>query len=376
MARPALRRGTFTGVAVLLALVAGFLVGSADRPPSGVLDEAAQAISDYGAKPIDTEILRRAAVEGMLRATGDRWSNYYDQEEYSTYADSLSGRYSGIGVWLRPGAGGGTEIASVQPRSPSARVGLQAGDSLLTINGTDISTASVPTVVAALRGEVGSALRVTVLRQGIRLDRELKRGDVSSGDVTIDRYGKDVLIIRVAAFTRGVGAEVSKAVKRISHQGGIVLDLRGNPGGILEEARQTASVFLDGGVVVSYERRGLPAQLLESDDGGNIRTPLVVMVDSNTASAAEVVAGALQDRNRAVVIGARTYGKGSVQESKELSDGTAIELTVGRFRTPAGRYLEGVGIEPDVAVIPSLMRQRALQILGALITVAGSGGRG
>ncbi|MGZ4611150.1 MAG: S41 family peptidase, partial [Actinomycetes bacterium] len=145
-------------------------------------------------------------------------------------------------------------------------------------------------------------------------------------------------------------------------------------------AVEVASVFLDGGPVVSYERRGKTPRTLDAVEGGDLTTPLVVLVNSSTASAAEVVAAALQDRNRAVVVGSRTYGKGSVQEPSRLSDGSALELTVGRYLTPAGRSLEGVGIDPDVAVPPSapaeVAERRAIDVLTGLVAALGGTGRG
>jgi carboxyl-terminal processing protease len=162
--------------------------------------------------------------------------------------------------------------------------------------------------------------------------------------------------------------------------GGVVLDLRDNPGGLLDEAVAVASVFLDGGPVVSYERRGKRPQTLEAFAGGDVSTPLVVLVNPSTASAAEVVAAALQDRNRAVVVGTRTYGKGSVQEPSTLSDGSALELTVGRYLTPAGRSLDGVGVEPDVLVPPGerpeVAESRAIDVLSGLVAALDGTGRG
>ncbi|MGH8970399.1 MAG: S41 family peptidase, partial [Actinomycetes bacterium] len=164
------------------------------------------------------------------------------------------------------------------------------------------------------------------------------------------------------------------------HAGGLVLDLRDNPGGLLDEAVDVASVFLDGGPVVSYDTRGKPQKTLEAYAGGDLTTPLVVLVNPATASAAEVVTAALQDRNRAVVVGARTYGKGSVQEPSRLSDGSALELTVGRYVTPAGRSLDGVGVEPDVVVpdteAPEVAEQRAIEVLSGLLAAADGTGRG
>jgi carboxyl-terminal processing protease len=210
----------------------------------------------------------------------------------------------------------------------------------------------------------------------------MRRTALESSDVSVRRLSDSVLLIRVSAFTRGVGRQVRAAATQAAkaHAGGIVLDLRDDPGGLLDEAGETASVFLDGGVVASYQRRGAASRALPVLGHGDTATPLAVLVDSATASAAEVVAAALQDRKRAVLIGSRTFGKGSVQEPTRLSDGSAIELTVGRYLTPSGRALDGVGIEPDIEV-PSgsaarVAETRAVEVLSGLLADSGSSGRG
>jgi carboxyl-terminal processing protease len=175
---------------------------------------------------------------------------------------------------------------------------------------------------------------------------------------------------------------VREAVTKLhtQHVSGVVLDLRGNPGGLLDEAVETASAFLDGGPVVSYTRRGAAPVRLDAVGTGDPAVPLVVLVDGGTASAAEVVAGALQDRGRAVLVGSRTFGKGSVQEPRTLSDGSALELTIARYATPAGRSLEGVGLVPDIDIRPgsagSVAVRRALDVLRGLLADRSSGGSG
>jgi carboxyl-terminal processing protease len=177
-----------------------------------------------------------------------------------------------------------------------------------------------------------------------------------------------------------VGQQVRNAVSRVPADGGVVLDLRGDPGGLLGEAVAVASAFLADGPVVSFEQRDRPTTRFGVVEAGNATVPLVVLVDGGTASAAEVVAGALQDRDRAVIVGARTFGKGSVQEPSVLSDGSAIELTVGHYLTPDGRSIDGVGIEPDVLVDPAAgaaaAEQRALTVLAGLRASVGTTGQG
>ncbi len=210
----------------------------------------------------------------------------------------------------------------------------------------------------------------------------LARATFSTDDVVVERLAGGISRVAIIAFTRGVGRDVARAMaaEGAGRTGGVVLDLRDNPGGLLDEAVAVASAFLDGGPVVSYERRGAKPRTLDAFEGGDTATPLVVLVNPSTASAAEVVAGALQDRNRAVVVGTRTYGKGSVQEPSTLSDGSALELTVGRYLTPSGRALEGIGIEPDVVVppgaAPEVAERRAIDVLTGLVAALGGTGRG
>lgn len=365
------------GVAVTFA--AGVAVGASGStqaqgaaPPS-VLDQAAARIASTAARPIDKATLERAAVEGMLGALGDRWSTYYSPSQYSSFSDALDGRYTGIGLWIRQGNDGSMLVSSVQRGSPAGKAGLVRGDQVVSIGGVPVARESLDEATAQLRGSVGSKITLGIRRAAGVVMITLTRSEVAAGDVVVDRLKGSVLMIRVASFSRGVGQQVRSilAADPVTRAGGVVLDLRDDPGGLVDEAVQVAGAFLDGGVVVSYEQRGFGVTTLVAPTGGDTTTPLVVLVDGNTASAAEIVTGALQDRGRAVVVGSRTYGKGSVQEPSTLSDGSAIELTVGRYLTPSGRALDGVGIEPDVAVDPaaasSVAERRALEVLAGLL---------
>jgi carboxyl-terminal processing protease len=220
-------------------------------------------------------------------------------------------------------------------------------------------------------------------RRGVSLvTARLTRAQVQDDDVSASMITPTIERLRIAAFTRGVGRWVRDQVARARdrHLAGLVLDLRDDPGGLLDEAVETASAFLDGGPVVSYQQRNSAPQQLNALGQGDTGIPLVVLVDGGTASAAEIVAAALQDRGRAVLLGSRTFGKGSVQAPSRLSDGSALELTVGHYLTPSGRSIDGVGVEPDVAVpadsSATLFDQRAIEVLSGLTADAGSSGRG
>jgi carboxyl-terminal processing protease len=369
-------------VAYVGGVVTGVVGKDKPAPRTGVIDEAADRIASKAARPVDHKALERAAVEGMLKMLGDRWSTYYGASQYSSFQDALDGHYSGVGLWLAAAPAGTVRIGSVLAGSPAARAGLRSGDVIESVASQQVRDAGVTRVAALLRGRAATRVRVVVRRGDATRDLRLTRATVVTDDVVVEHLRGDISRIQVRAFTLGVGREVRDALAAAGDRGsgGVVLDLRDDPGGLLAEAVDVASVFLDGGPVVSYERRGKAPQTLNASAGGDLTTPVVVLVNGKTASAAEVVTAALQDRNRAVVVGSRTYGKGSVQEPSRLSDGSALELTVGRYLTPAGRSLDGVGIEPDVLVSPHLApevaERRAIEVLTGLVAALGGTGRG
>ncbi len=360
-------------VAVGVSYGAGVITGvvGSSSSTNGVIDAAADRISESAAEPVDRAELERAAVEGMLKSLGDRWSSYYDPSEYASFEDALQGRYSGVGLWVRAGRTG-VVVSSVQKGSPAEDAGLVPGDVIASVDGWPTSGGSVGEVVQRLRGPNGSEVTIGALRGGVVTTLTVERSVLNTSDVTVEQLADGVTRIGIRTFTRGVGRDVREAMSAdpSTFAGGVVLDLRGNPGGLLDEAVEVASVFLDGGPVVSYEQRDAPDRVLSAIGRGDTITPVVVLVDGGTASAAEVVAAALQDRSRAVVVGSRTYGKGSVQEPSVLPDGSAIEFTIGRYLTPTGRVIDGRGIEPDVlvdvAAPPEAAEQRALEVLRGL----------
>jgi carboxyl-terminal processing protease len=373
---------------LLLAYGAGaatvLLTSSSDNNGGrqSVLDQAEQRISAQAAEPVTSAALERAAVEGMLRALDDRWSAYYAPGDFVRFQQVLSGSYTGVGVWVHRATDGSLRVISVQPQSPASRAGLRAGDVLVSVAGQPVVGRSVADVVSQLRGDEGSSVSVQFRRGVSLITARLKRAQVQDDDVSANMITPTIERLRIAAFTRGVGRWVRDQVARARdrHLAGLVLDLRDDPGGLLDEAVETASAFLDGGPVVSYQQRNSAPQALNALGQGDTGIPLVVLVDGGTASAAEIVAAALQDRSRAVLLGSRTFGKGSVQAPSRLSDGSALELTVGHYLTPSGRSIDGVGVEPDVEVPVDasalVFDQRAIEVLSGLTADAGSSGRG
>lgn len=379
--------GVTAATALALAFAAGALTASSGRPAApasprlGVLDDAAAQISAQALRPVDPDALDGAAISAMLRAAGDPWGSWSE-------GDTPAGA-AGIGVWLRTDRSGAIVLARVGVDTAASVAGLRPGDAVRSVDGRSTGPLTAPLVAAALRGPVGSDVRLTTERDGtvrsLVLRRELLQPDSVSADLESASRGATLVgHITVPSFARGTARAVAAVMTRLrsAHAAGLILDLRGNPGGLLMEAVQTAAVFLDGGPVVSYARRGQPPVRLAAAGVGDTSTPLVVLVDGGTASAAEVVAGALQDRGRAVLVGSRTFGKGTVQEPRTLADGSALELTVAAYATPSGRSVDGVGLAPDIEIpagsAADVAVRRAWEVLSGLVadSTPVAGGRG
>lgn len=345
-------------------MVASFGMGFFIQNKESSVEQALKQISTE--QKISTKELERAAIEGMLRASGDRWSNYRDASEVSAMSDELSGSYSGIGIWLRPGVGGGTEISGVKSGSIADEAGIKVGDVIALINGKDFSSTDLPSTIEALRGTPGTSLTMKILRNGLENDFSLTRENFETPDVTVSQAAPQVALIRVEAFSERVVPEVVDQLSKSKYGKGIIIDLRDNPGGVLSVATDFAQLFIRSGLLVSYDRGSGERITIEAENKNPLAQPIAVIVNKNTASSAEVVAGAIQDRNRGVVIGTQTFGKGSVQESITLSNGASLETTVGKFRTPSGRFIDKHGITPDVMASDRESVKRSLEILQAL----------
>jgi len=350
------------------AYAIGYLVSENQHPPS-LVDQAIKRISS-GDPHSPTEILlQRAAIEAVLKATKDRWSNYFPPTTASAFDATLEGRYSGIGIWLRRTPANQLEISSVQPKSPAALAGIKVSDQLISVDGTDVSSATVADAIAALRGSPNTTVALDLRRNNSEINVKVKRAAVLTGDVLASQVAPKTLYIQVSAISLHSSDDVTTALARYPHSRGIILDLRDNPGGVLSEAVALASQFLSPGVVVSYTRKDGVPQVMSSTNSSPDTAPMVVLINGATASSAEVIAGALQDRNRAVIIGDQSYGKGTVQEISSLSDGSQLEITVGQYHLPSGRAIDQVGITPDLKVSENGEIAQAISILAGLVAL-------
>ena len=367
------------GIGVIFA--AGFLLGSLFNRDSStsILDEALNKILDNTATETDKDSLQRAAIEGMLRSLGDKWSQYLPETQSTSFENSLEGQYSGIGVWLRSDESGLVGIAGVVPTSPAEFANLQEGDLIQSVDGQTAKNKSLATVAKLLSGKPNTTAILSVNRSEETLTFSVKRTELRSNPVQLKKLTNQIILISISEFSRGTARSMRSALAASgSERAGVILDLRGNPGGLLVEATDVAGAFLNGGTVVEFFKPGKSPEIFNAIGDGDSKTPLVILVDRGTASAAEIVAAALQDRNRAVIVGERTFGKAAVQDLTELSNGADIELTIGYYLTPSGKRLDGQGLEPDILVSAneskSVAETRALQVLQGLVASAGERG--
>ncbi|MPY30436.1 PDZ domain-containing protein [Streptomyces adustus] len=357
-------RGAALTLVFASVLAAGAATGSFPDPDSKNAESAARPTGSADTAGHHEDVARAAAeamaagkspmeaAERAVSRSGDRWGAVYSQGEYQEFEEALDGQYTGVGLWARRERDGRIEVTKVAAGSPASSAGITKGDRLRSVDGEKVDGRPVTEVVSLLRGDATDAAAGTEVTLGLERgthtwSRTLRRATLSTDSVTVQKAVGGVTVITVAAFTKGVGDDVQAAVRQAPAGAGIILDLRGNSGGLVTEAVTAASAFLDGGLVATYDVDGAQ-RALHADPGGDTTRPLVALVDGGTMSAAELLTGALKDRGRAVVVGSRTFGKGSVQMPSRLPDGSVAELTVGHYRTPSGRGVDGTGITPDV----------------------------
>ena len=352
--------GALAGVLFVLAAAGGWWAArrSVAAPTYPLVDEAMALIAKHYLGEVPDELARqRAMIHGLVQGLGDPYSSYVEPAAEELQQDQLAGEYGGVGAFLQRDEAGRVFLVPFD-EGPAAEAGIQDGDLLLAVDGVELTPAmSLDQVVALVRGPVGSRVVLALKRQGETFEVALTRQSIEIPSVSWyplpDR--PRIGVVAVARFSQRTPVEVARALDRLQGGGAlaVVLDLRGNAGGLLDAAILTADLFLDKGlIVVEVERDGRQTRHEAGNDGRDSESdlPLAVLIDGGTASAAEVVAAALKENGRARLFGQRTYGKGSVQVILPLSDGSSLHLTTARWLTPSGAQLDGAGIEPDTTV--------------------------
>jgi carboxyl-terminal processing protease len=311
---------------------------------------------DYLGRSYSSKKQAYVAIQQMVSKLGDRYTEFFEPQAYNALNTEISGNLSGIGLELAANekTKALTVVAPIE-KSPAAAAGILPADVITKINGRSTQGININEAVKQIKGAAGTQVVLSILRGNQNLTFKLTRANITINPVSyrpeITKFGK-IGYIRLPEFTKTAPAEMNRAIVALEKQAvkGYVLDLRSDPGGLLDASLKIASMWMEQTPIVSLVNRQAVKERYETDGRSLTRKPLVVLVDGGSASASEILAGALQDNGRAVLVGTRTFGKGLVQAVQPLEDGSAIKLTIAKYYTPKGRDINHVGITPDIVV--------------------------
>src|SRR5215210_3063707 len=384
-----LRTSLTVVTSAVLALAAGLWLGGHPQALPGPLRDAfvesdralraelVDTIEDNFYKPVDERKLDDASLKGIVRSLDDPFSHYLTPGEAKQFQESVSGEFEGVGMTVEEDRRG-LRVLNVFNSSPAKRAGIAKGDLIVAVNGRSLAGVNSEVATGRIKGPAGTSVRLAVLKPGadkprvVNVTRRRIEVPVASGRV-VERGGKKLGVARLLSFSSGAHGLLRQQMRKMQRRGvkGLVLDLRGNGGGLLTEAVLVSSIFIEDGRIVSVRGRNRPERV-ENAQGDAIapKLPLVVLVDGGSASASEIVTGTLRDRHRATVVGTSTFGKGLVQEVEPLSNGGVLDLTVARYYLPSGRTIGRAGIKPQVRARDKPRTRRDEALPKALDTLA------
>ena len=360
----------------------GTLVGTNDQI---VVNEALSDINDTYYRKLPPGQLADTAIAGAVKKLNDRFSNYFTPAQYSKFQEAQASSFTGIGV-IVDRSKRGLVIRSVYKDSPAKEVGIERGDQIVEANGRSLEGLTTEQSSQLIKGPAGTKVRLKIVDDGEERVVTATRRPISVpvvASVMKTICGKKVGVVALSTFSSGAHAEVYAALRKLKRQGAqaYIFDLRNNGGGLVDEAQLIASAFLRDGPIVTTRGRSLPTRTLDATGDPIVPTaPLVVLTNGGTASASEIVAGALQDRGRATLVGEKTFGKGVFQQVLELSNGGALDITAGQYFTPKGRNLggkgvsQGAGLKPDLLVKQPDDSTKDLALRAALAKLGGCAG--
>lgn len=385
----ALSKTAAIAVAAIALLIGGIWLGGHPQSLPGPLRDAfvtddrglraelQDAIQDDFYKQVDDGQIEQGSLKGMVEGLDDRFSNYLTPKETQQFQQSVEGRFEGVGMNVDQDKRG-LRVLNVFENSPAERGGVKKGDFITEVDGRSIAGMSADVATARIKGEAGTTVSLQLVDpesfdpRTVKLKRARIEIPITTGRI-VERDGKKLGIVTLSTFSEGAHALVRKEIDELLDKGaeGILLDLRGNGGGLLNEAVLVGSVFIDDGLIVSTKGRTKPEQKYDSV-GGSIDEdiPVVVLVDRGTASASEIVSGAIKDRGRGTVVGTRTFGKGVFQEVQPLSNGGLLDITVGQYFLPNGENIGDKGVKPTVKATDDVDTKRDEALPTALQTLA------
>jgi len=345
------------------------------------IEEAINLISGSALVEKSKEELLKAAIEGILSVLDDKHAEYFTAEEYKKIMESYSGTMSGIGVVVTLDNEGRVVVVRTLSDTPAFYASITEGDIITEVDGMDIKDMALEKVVPMIKGEEGTDVDLTIYRY---LEEEIIELTITRAKFVIPNLVSEVIEEDIGhiwyyAFQNGGAQQLDKEIQKLIEDGakGLILDMRYNPGGVVDDAVEVCDLFLDEGIIVTTRERMEDKEIIgkySAREGKYTEIPLVILINEYSASASEMVAGALRDNKRAILVGERSYGKGVVQVLYELSDGSGIKLTTAKYFLPSGLSVDGVGIEPDILVelepdaTEDIQLNRAVEEMKALIS--------
>ena len=322
---------------------------------TGKLELLEEIINDYYMDEVTTEDLRIGAYKGLMSGLGDPYSCYYTAEEYKDLQESSSGIYCGIGAVVQQNTKT-MLITIVKPYvdAPAYKAGMLPGDIIYMVDGVDVTGMEIDSVVAMMKGEAGTIVKVTVVRDGVAepIELTITRDVIEVETIEHEMLANKIGYILISQFDEVTPGQFKDAIEQLEADGmkGLIIDLRDNPGGLLDAVVDMLDYVLPKGLIVYTEDKYGNKQEYKGNDNHELELPIVVMINGNSASASEIFAAAMQDYKKATLVGTTSFGKGIVQSIIPISDGTAIKLTVSKYFTPNGICIHGTGVKPDVEV--------------------------
>jgi carboxyl-terminal processing protease len=320
-----------------------------------VFSEILSLIESNYVEPVGSDTMIDGAIKGMVKAL-DPHTSYLPPESYKEMQVETTGKFGGLGIEISIRDGVLTVVSPIE-ETPAFKVGIKSGDKIIKIEDESTLDMTIQDAVSRLRGETGSPVKITIFRESFKAPKEftIVRDVIKVRSVIKKLYKKDIGYIKIRSFSKNTSADLDKALSDLEKEGisKLILDLRNNPGGLLNQAVEVTDRFLNRENLIVYTKGRSEEQNMRftsHDKVAGVSYPLIIMVNGGSASASEIVAGALQDLNRAVILGTPTFGKGSVQTIIPLSDGSALRLTTARYYTPSGRVIQENGIEPDIII--------------------------
>ena len=303
---------------------------------------------------IDEEKLKEGAIKGYVEGLGDEYTEYIPAEEMEDYTENITGNFVGIGIYMIADKDSGRVVVYYPiPESPAEKAGVKAGDQIISVDGTEYTADDFNTIADYIKGEEGTTVNLEVERNGERIKFEIKREKINTNPITIEMLENNIGYLKLPSFDEDTSKDFEEKVKELQSQGAqsLIIDLRNNGGGIVNEATDIADMLLDKGqTIISTVDKDNKTEVTYSKKDPTFTMPVVVLANENSASASEILSCSLQDNGRAKIIGTKTYGKGIIQTLLSLTDGSGLKITTEEYYTPKGSTIHKVGITPDEEV--------------------------